>query len=545
MDDRSNGSISTELPAPAVADSSVDKETHCCVVCLSEPEEARLCKQCAQLFCRDCLERSYQTSRRCPHCRGNFHLDAYVRVPWISDLLKTVRSLPPKIAQECPTHPRKFLVNYCNDCDKSCCATCWTDSHTNHIWRPIEVANSMKRVEIQEVLGRLRDHVDGLIQSRRLHSMKWRQKRALFQMLKREGDALTEDCPNQMKDTWSRKMHRMEYPESATEAALECAHAAASSIKTSAGDSHLNVLVDEFVWLRMEAEKAIKENDIADVIAFYESIDNQDVLQYFSSYLPGWDVKETVTVKNCKRLLTSSAKRCVAQWTVNGITWSLWIANRARDGDCTKDKAAFHCKRFWLGLSVYVTMTGRKELKNYALRLDDVPQTGFPSEIVCHHTINEGEELVFPIGSPLSWFTREGHLAFVFKVRPLDYRQKCIDQEIYFRSLMGSKAGRENVQVIEMEADSVSKAFPGSSGIPTSSNTATQPKPTSAANLRSLPQNNVVEFEASGAPRGSSDTSDIPSTSTTTKHLNYCLPVRVCLPESKTSTLWRPVAGLS
>ena len=463
MSDPNDESIDTELPAPA--DGSGDDDDHCCVVCLAEPQDVRLCKQCAHLFCRNCLETSYRTSHRCPHCRGNFDLDAYVRVPWISDLLKTVRSLPPKIAHECVLHSRKYLVNHCNDCDESCCPTCWADTHANHNVRSIEEANRTKREELRAVLCRLRDHAKGLVQSRRLYRENRQSHAAWFLTLKNEGDALVEECPSQMKEKWNREMARMRSLEGAINAALRRAHAVATAIKSTAADPHLNCLVDEFRFLRMEAERVTRGKKVADVLAFYESIHDRDVLEYFLPYLPGWDVKETVTVKNCKRLLTSSDQRCVAEWTVSGITWSLWIANRSRHGESTAEM------RLVEQLSIYVTMTGRKELGNYALRLDKVQQNAsindppVRTEIVCRNTVREGEKMYFPLGSPGKWISGAGHLVVVFKVRPLTYRQKCFDLEIYSRSLLGSKSSQDNVEVTAVEDSSRTSGIPESTAI--------------------------------------------------------------------------------
>ena len=466
MGDADEESIVAELPTRGRAGSSVDDITLSCAICLMEPKDVRLCKQCAKLFCRICLEKSYGISRRCPHCRGNFPLDAYVRVPWVSELLENVDSLPLKIAEQCPQHSRNYLVNYCNGCDKSCCATCWINTHLNHNVCPIELANNVKRTEIHMVLYRLRDYAEGLIQSRRLNKENWLAQEAWFRVLKREGDALMEECPKEMKEKWTREMERMASPETVVATALKRAHTVAASIKSAAGDWRLNRLVDGFESLRGQAERAIEGKDVAEVLAFYESVHDWDVLENFLPYLPGWDVKETVTMKNCLHLLKSRDQCRLAQWTVNGITWSLWIADRYRHKKSPEDQAKMHP----VGrLSIYVTMSGRKELRNYALRLDKVQQSAsidklpVRAEIVCRDTFHEGEKMYFTIGTAADWINDDGHLVVNFKVRPLDYRQKCLDQEVYFRSLLGPKSGRDNVEPVEMVADGVPKDSRGTS----------------------------------------------------------------------------------
>ena len=97
-----------------------------CVVCLSDPVDPHLCKQCAHFICNLCLTETYRTGpAACPHCRGRFPLTAFVRVPWAAEQAKLIRGFAPTIADECPNHPRKHLIVHCYDCHCSACATCW------------------------------------------------------------------------------------------------------------------------------------------------------------------------------------------------------------------------------------------------------------------------------------------------------------------------------------------------------------------------------------------------------------------------------------
>ena len=149
---------------------------------------------------------------------------------------------------------------------------------------------------------------------------------------------------------------------------------------------------------------------------------------------------------------SSFADQCVAQHEVNGITWSLWITDRLAEAGA---EAGAELEGHWpSNLAIFATMTGREELKNYALRIEKVPDKGLTTgdlddltvhdrlssafsvrcEIVRREIFREEEKLFFPIQSPADWIDEAGNLAFFFKVRPLDYRQKCLDQEVYFRS---------------------------------------------------------------------------------------------------------------
>ena len=42
-----------------------------CVICLTDPVNARLCHLCSKIFCSQCIETAYNqfNASRCPHCR--------------------------------------------------------------------------------------------------------------------------------------------------------------------------------------------------------------------------------------------------------------------------------------------------------------------------------------------------------------------------------------------------------------------------------------------------------------------------------------------
>ena len=93
-----------------------------------------------------------------------------------------------------------------------------------------------------------------------------------------------------------------------------------------------------------------------------------------------------MTVTDCKRQLSSIDNRRVAQCTVNGITWSVWIADRGRHDLSAEDEVEVP----WPSkLSVYATMTGRRGLKNYALRIEKVPDNvaGSSGHNATHHPL--------------------------------------------------------------------------------------------------------------------------------------------------------------
>ena len=223
---------------------------------------------------------------------------------------------------------------------------------------------------------------------------------------------------------------------------------------------------------------------------------------------------------DCKRQLSSIDNRRVAQCTISGITWSVWIADRGRHDLAAEDEVEVP----WPSkLAVYATMTGRKRLKNYALRIEKVPDNWLANgqldeevvhdrlrsefsmrcEIFRRNIFREEEKMYFPIQSPADWINEAGDLAIVFKVRPLDYRQKCLDQEVYLRSLMGSKVEEEEDEVggsetdASTERDGVVGDSPGSPGFSVTSGPSGSSGPSKATGL--------------SAPSGSSSSSSLPN----------------------------------
>ena len=98
-----------------------------CVICLSDPIDSHLCPKCAVCFCLECLSTAYQSTKSCPHCRSAESLGSFVRVPSITDFMKSLRiAQAADVSDKCPVHPAKFISAFCNDCFKSACDTCWT-----------------------------------------------------------------------------------------------------------------------------------------------------------------------------------------------------------------------------------------------------------------------------------------------------------------------------------------------------------------------------------------------------------------------------------
>ena len=157
-------------------------------------------------------------------------------------------------------------------------------------------------------------------------------------------------------------------------------------------------------------------------------------------------------VKDCEGTLALQPSRCVAFWTVLDITWKVWVAKMP-----SQQKPGTEVSLPWpQSLIIFATMEGRNQLSNYELCLDKVPYVATPeeeediealearlratlsvrSEIIQRVTFARGENLLFPIQNPGDWLNEKGELVFTFKVRPLTYQQKCIDQEIYYQNLL-------------------------------------------------------------------------------------------------------------
>ena len=185
--------------------------------------------------------------------------------------------------------------------------------------------------------------------------------------------------------------------------------------------------------------------------------------------------QEPVNIDEIKRILSFNSSKCVAKFTVNGVSWNVCVANRdfmqdAEAGDSAPSDAGKEPTSWSKKLMIYVTMQGRPSLKNYELCIQRSPSKriiervvevannekwqqffvprsaeyyhairSVRSEIILRHTFFEGEKLYFPIDDPGKWIAtfeknnNEEKLSFHFKVRPITYQQKCADMEFYFR----------------------------------------------------------------------------------------------------------------
>ena len=78
-------------------------------------------------------------------------------------------------------------------------------------------------------------------------------------------------------------------------------------------------------------------------------------------------------------------------------------------------------------------MKGKRTLQNYEFRLEKKLPNGrrLQSSFIQSLPFHEGEELFFPLEDPANWFNGAGFLQFLFKVRPLTYKQKVDDLETY------------------------------------------------------------------------------------------------------------------
>ena len=68
---------------------NIDKETQC-FICKGKLKDARMCKDCKILFCKDCIENKYieENKTECPNpnCQKKNRLDEMIPIPWFNDI---------------------------------------------------------------------------------------------------------------------------------------------------------------------------------------------------------------------------------------------------------------------------------------------------------------------------------------------------------------------------------------------------------------------------------------------------------------------------
>lgn len=472
-------SRAAQLPPPSIRHDISDAERQFnCVICLSIVTDPRLCCKCAKIFCFPCLATAYVNSRSpfsCPHCRAPAPtIDSFIRVPWVEEHASLLKHLTTRIADECQLHSGKPISVFCNDCNKTACSTCWTNDHTDHKVIPIEAANDKirERISNSSAFTRMknlgRDLEDFNRKTLLNHDVRYNR-------VKREVDQRLEELTRTAKEVVDRECAAMYKPISACETGLVSVSDAFRDLQRAAADSHLNRLVDTFDYFTDQVSTA--EKDAGEAVKIMRDFQptRKEALHILSPWLPGWDLKERITVK--RRLLSSPTDpKNVARFTVNDISWCVWVGNRDRVID---EESAFP-----LGVMIYAVMEGRESLRDYELcivhevgdpsreknmqiyyeddsehegpdyegdsyavdtrrkKVGDFCANALPkSEVVCRSTFTEGEKLFFSVEDPDRWLNAKGELDFVFKVRPLTYKQKLRDVEFYYQRILN---GRHN-----------------------------------------------------------------------------------------------------
>jgi len=150
-------------PALVYLDDSEAADRLRCAVCLTDPIDPHLCRECAHHFCHACLLAAHRVSGCCPHCRKKFQKKSFIRVPWIEEHLTALRtarrvedpantaaapasmggrsapaSVEAKDEGRCPHHPGKEISVFCQDCSVPVCTACWAALHLGHKVFPIE-----------------------------------------------------------------------------------------------------------------------------------------------------------------------------------------------------------------------------------------------------------------------------------------------------------------------------------------------------------------------------------------------------------------------
>jgi len=147
--------LSGGAPALVYLDVSEAADRLRCAVCLTDPIDPHLCRECAHHFCHACLLAAHRVTGCCPHCRKKFQKKSFIRVPWIEEHLTALRSarrvedpatvmaapssVEAKDDAPCPHHSGKEISVFCQDCQLRVCTAYWAAEHLCHEMFPIEL----------------------------------------------------------------------------------------------------------------------------------------------------------------------------------------------------------------------------------------------------------------------------------------------------------------------------------------------------------------------------------------------------------------------
>ena len=160
-------------------------------------------------------------------------------------------------------------------------------------------------------------------------------------------------------------------------------------------------------------------------------------------------LKERIFVKDINHKLSTpflgSSSYQMANFSVNDISWAVWIDNRINLGLGCKGNGREK-------LVVYATMNGRERLQNYELVIERIqddqdavvggcPRLTESCKIVLSSDFKRRERFFFSVDVN-KWLNARGELAFMFHVRPLTFEQKIKDLEIYYKKSQASHFSR-------------------------------------------------------------------------------------------------------
>ena len=119
-----------------------------CPICLEEVSDPRLCNQCSQIFCAQCIATYFQNKSQylnCPTCRGLQEVDGYIKGHSVEKLVQSLKMKSQELKQSkikmsmmtkadtCPSHENEQRVFYCTKQKRSICRKCCRDCGEVHL----------------------------------------------------------------------------------------------------------------------------------------------------------------------------------------------------------------------------------------------------------------------------------------------------------------------------------------------------------------------------------------------------------------------------
>ncbi|KAL1401848.1 hypothetical protein pipiens_001919 [Culex pipiens pipiens] len=127
-----------------------------CCICHQGLQDAHICAQCSQPFCRKCIDEWLAKEANCPCCRRALSAAGLVKARTFDQMQQVVNRL---VASEgrnrCSEHRKEQLSFFCFPCEQCVCAVClFSEQHLEHKDQAVllEVAYGQYKVKLYAAL---------------------------------------------------------------------------------------------------------------------------------------------------------------------------------------------------------------------------------------------------------------------------------------------------------------------------------------------------------------------------------------------------------